>query len=377
MKICFVAPRLHTNQLTLVDSLTNNGHSVVFLSLGPGPEYLETDPNCEVDVLPREKISPLLVFFLKLRQKIQGMPVRQNLLVQTNYKTLTKRLADHNPDIVIIRDVKIPLSLQAFRATRKLDLPTSLYTQHPLEDKESKITWLLQALRIVPKHRITPIRKQKTNTYNKKTNTYYVPLTTTTNFDISHKQHFANNRLNLIFVGKYTLQRKNHLLAVQAVHKLSTKKPVHLTMIGGHAADNTRIYDEICNYIARHKLEKTVTLKHSIPHKTMSKEYANADAFIFPSVDEPLSISTLEAMAHGTIPIVTSSNGSQYFIENGINGFVLKENTADAIVKTLEKFYDRETLKCISEATYKTFQDEYSVSLQYGYFIKAISDKII
>jgi len=372
MKICFVAPRIHTNQLTLIDSLTKHGHVVHFFCMSNSPEYLKIKPNCTIEVLPVEKLSWLSFIVLKTAIFFRGGTVRQNLLQQTEYSVLHKRLKEIRPDKVIIRDVTLPLALQAFFATRKLSIPTILYNQYPLEGKESILTRAFQFIKLVPRHRITPIRKNLNGICDEKTNAHYVPLTVNSNFDITQKSYRLGNKLNIVFVGKFTLERKNHLLAVKATHEFSKKYSVHLTIVGGYSSDHNDVYREVTDYIKKHKLESIITIRRSIPHTEMPNEYIKADVFLFPSVNEPLSISTLEAMAHATVPIVTKSNGTQYYIRDGVTGFILQKNSIAEINEILEKLQQIEQLQKFSMATYKSFANEYSDTIQYQTFIEAV-----
>jgi len=55
----------------------------------------------------------------------------------------------------------------------------------------------------------------------------------------------------------------------------------------------------------------------------------NADVFVFPTRYEACSLVILEAMASG-LPVITSKpeiNGAAELIDNGINGFIMKDNT--------------------------------------------------
>lgn len=65
------------------------------------------------------------------------------------------------------------------------------------------------------------------------------------------------------------------------------------------------------------------------PQKEMEKFYAAADLFVLPTLYDPFSNATLEAMASGLPVITTRNNGVAELIENGHEGFVL-DNLFDA-----------------------------------------------
>lgn len=67
-----------------------------------------------------------------------------------------------------------------------------------------------------------------------------------------------------------------------------------------------------------------------ILEKYSKEEYVNeldkSSIYILPSVREAFSLTTLEAMARGVIPVVSkTAKGPQDFIKNGINGFIFKD----------------------------------------------------
>ncbi len=65
------------------------------------------------------------------------------------------------------------------------------------------------------------------------------------------------------------------------------------------------------------------------PQREIEKFYAAADIFILPTLYDPFSNATLEAMAAGLPVITTKNNGVAELIENGHEGFVL-DNLSDA-----------------------------------------------
>jgi len=81
-------------------------------------------------------------------------------------------------------------------------------------------------------------------------------------------------------------------------------------------------------------LKKLKTMKNSRIfflgyRKDLDSIMRNADVFVFPARYEPFSLVILEAMASG-LPVITSEPeicGAAELIDNGINGFIMKDNT--------------------------------------------------
>jgi UDP-glucose:(heptosyl)LPS alpha-1,3-glucosyltransferase len=77
------------------------------------------------------------------------------------------------------------------------------------------------------------------------------------------------------------------------------------------------------------------------PHRGIEKYYAAADLFVLPTLYDPFSNATLEAMASGLPVITTKNNGVSELIGNGQEGYILdnlfnSEELADKISCTLK-----------------------------------------
>lgn len=59
------------------------------------------------------------------------------------------------------------------------------------------------------------------------------------------------------------------------------------------------------------------------PKRDIEGYYASADVFVLPTLYDPFSNATLEAMASGLAVITTKNNGASEIIENGKEGFIL------------------------------------------------------
>ena len=70
--------------------------------------------------------------------------------------------------------------------------------------------------------------------------------------------------------------------------------------------------------------------------KEIEKLYSVADVFVLPTIYDPFSNATLEAMASGLPVITTAYNGASELIEDGIEGFVMNNPLdADAIAQKI------------------------------------------
>lgn len=138
--------------------------------------------------------------------------------------------------------------------------------------------------------------------------------------------------------------------------------------IGGGSADMAKSKEEqemenqIDELIKKHKLEKYVTKIGFVPHDTvLPAYYRKAALFVLGARYEPFGLTTLEAMACGTPPLVTRVAGSREVIIDGLNGFIVdihdRKSLAAVMIKLLE---DKKLQKRISDNAAFTVQEHYS-----------------
>jgi len=103
--------------------------------------------------------------------------------------------------------------------------------------------------------------------------------------------------------------------------------------IGGGTDDHLKSPEEVATekvltkLIKKHKLENRVSFLGFVNHDhILPAYYRQADVFILGGRYEPFGLTTLEAMACGTVPIVSSVAGSREVIVDGLNGFIVRES---------------------------------------------------
>lgn len=92
-------------------------------------------------------------------------------------------------------------------------------------------------------------------------------------------------------------RRKNILLAVKALPDLPND--LSLVIIGRH----TDYTNEVLDYINTHDLSRRVFILHDVPDDHLPALYAQAEAFVYPSVYEGFGIPIIEAISSG-LPVV-------------------------------------------------------------------------
>jgi UDP-glucose:(heptosyl)LPS alpha-1,3-glucosyltransferase len=118
----------------------------------------------------------------------------------------------------------------------------------------------------------------------------------------------------LLFVGTGFV-RKGLPTLLRAMARLNDED-LHLLVVGrGDGSPYRRL-------LSRHGLADRVRFLG--PQKEIEKFYAAADLFVLPTLYDPFSNATIEALAAG-LPVITSrNNGVAELVENGKEGFVLE-----------------------------------------------------
>jgi UDP-glucose:(heptosyl)LPS alpha-1,3-glucosyltransferase len=87
-------------------------------------------------------------------------------------------------------------------------------------------------------------------------------------------------------------------------------------------------------------IEKEVTFWG--PEKKIEQLYSVSDLFVLPTIYDPFSNATLEAMASGNAVITTAYNGASEIIENNVHGYVLKDPMDhDTLARNISDALDR------------------------------------
>lgn len=118
------------------------------------------------------------------------------------------------------------------------------------------------------------------------------------------------------------------------------------------------------NYFDRFKMSVdlsrgNVKLLGNLPREKMQEFWKNKDIFINVSDFEGASISMLEAMAVGNVPVVTLVSGVDEYIENDVNGYYVPIGDIESIVEKIEHLIgDREKLKVMGEKSRKIVKEK-------------------
>lgn len=381
MRVLYVAPRYHTNQIPVVKGWLENGHEVRFISqfAGTPEDYTILQPV----VLGYSK---LFEYIMKLYRtlfcrKEKSAKKEFDLRIKAGFPPLgsvRKQLGDFQPELVIVRErsvYNIPFTLYC----RKRNIPVVLYNQSPLWDRiGQKNGWKKKILlSMLPKMRITPVLGVQKEGMQKMRDGRFVPFVMETHCPPEERTYFRNNEIQLLCVGRYE-KRKNLLLLVDAVRDLMPLYKVHLTIIGEATDQNQKEYLALLKEkIKKYRLEEQITLLQNYNMEKMYEEYKRADLFVLPSTKERASISQLEAMSCSLPVICSDTNGSACYVEEGVNGFLFRDNDMEDLrekIKTMVS--DRNRILDMGKNSYELVCSRYQFRNYYEAVMEYLGDSM-
>jgi glycosyltransferase involved in cell wall biosynthesis len=149
-------------------------------------------------------------------------------------------------------------------------------------------------------------------------------------------------------------RRKNILLGVQALESLPSD--LSLVIVGRHTAYTNQVME----YVATHGLSRRVHILHDVPDVDLPALYAQAEAFVYPSVYEGFGIPIIEAVSCG-LPVIACT-GSCLEEAGGPDCRYVSpddpEALADAIRQSLKGTPDREARIQRSQDYIRRFQGD-------------------
>ena len=101
-------------------------------------------------------------------------------------------------------------------------------------------------------------------------------------------------------------------------------------------AGDGNYFNKLKELIKENGLSGYITLYGNIPREKMPDYWKDQDIFLSVSDFEGASISMLEAMSFGAVPVVTAVSGTDEFIKDGDNGFVSGINDIEEISNKIE-----------------------------------------
>jgi glycosyltransferase involved in cell wall biosynthesis len=321
--VVFVAPRFHTNQVGVVKALLTQGHAVVFHSLlrGRTEDYSVLSP----EIIAEAGLSKML-------RRLLGDRGTNRPNAFPNPFSYYRRLKQVRPDVVVVRDPSRAFSLVAAACARLLGARVVFYSQDFLRRRYSLprrvATWLL--LRLFSAAWYTPLLGAEDKDSPPR-GRYFVPFVVERG-ETSRKD---TGRTVVLMVGKY-LERKNHLLLVEALAPIMAERDVDAVIVGEAATSEQHDRrNDVARRIEELGLKDRFTLLHNISFRDMPAIYQAADLFVLPASNEPAAVSVLEAIGFGIPAICSDSCGTRFYVEEGTTGAIFRSGVVEDLERVL------------------------------------------
>ena len=223
MKIAFLAPRYHTNQISLVRYLVESGHKVNFhvIRISQSEDHTFIKPmliNLNIAI-------KFIKLFLKNNNPLfdyrYGLPSISELL----------KFKSNKYDLAIIRDPINLMGLSYILWSKIIGVKIILYIQREVHKKNTfNIIEIIEKffIKILNTHCISPCLG---NTKFKKNNNKITYLPFCLHANNYAKEWFLNDKINILTIGKF-INRKNHSLLIRALSMIKINNNFKLTIIG-------------------------------------------------------------------------------------------------------------------------------------------------
>lgn len=143
---------------------------------------------------------------------------------------------------------------------------------------------------------------------------HYTPMNKRARARIKH--HFnALNKKRLMFIGAPF--RKGFHLLLKALAHVKNAQDIELIAAGFKPSE------EFKSLVEKLRLRKLVSFKGVISDEELKITYQSSDIFILPSLYDPFSLATLEAMACGLPVIISPYVGAKDIIKDWQNGIIV------------------------------------------------------
>lgn len=380
MKIMYIAFMFHTNQVPIMKGWLENGYEVVFVSQTKG--NTENHSVCKPILLGYSKVFQIINWIYKKvtvkKNKFSSFPEAfEGHYAFPSFMKLIRLYRSEKPEMIIFRDRSV-YTIFCYVAAKICRIPSILYNQTPLYEEVAPRTDFLHRVmrRLSPRIRMTPVYGREGAPF-RDSNAYYVPFVVQPQVEPQMRQYFKNDKINILCVAKYE-ERKNQMLLLEIIRELKSQYDFSVVFVGEVSTEHHRLfYDKINRFIQDNDMQDIVTLYKNFPPQKMGEHYKNADIFVLPSTKEFASISQLEAMAYSIPVIVSDTNGSACYVENGINGYTFRDNSLEDLKSKFSLLIaEPDVIRQMGKNSYHKVIEEYSFA-NYEKCIKELYNKVI
>lgn len=185
--------------------------------------------------------------------------------------------------------------------------------------------------------------------------------------DISWRRNWNTLQpLRVGYAARLVRQQKRADLLTDLIGDLEDKKVDYCFQIAGEG----ECLKKLKTYIRKNRLESKVQLLGRLPKSKMDDFWKNQDVFVNVSEYEGTSLSMLEAMSYGCVPVVTDVSGAREFIAKD-SGYICQVGDMECIAECISRLAEnRKRLKKYGQNCRKTIQNRCNPKEYIDYWIK-------
>lgn len=143
-------------------------------------------------------------------------------------------------------------------------------------------------------------------------------------------------KLRIGYAARLVKQQKRADLLVNLISEFEKRNIDYLFQIAGDG----EYLSVISDFVKNAQLEGKVELLGRLSKYKMNDFWRNQDVFVNISEYEGTSLSMLEAMSFGCVPVVTDVSGAKEFIDVGKNGYICAVGDLDGIADGVKQLND-------------------------------------
>lgn len=174
----------------------------------------------------------------------------------------------------------------------------------------------------------------------------------------------------LLYVGRIAQEKNLGTLFEAAARVFSEDRRLRLWLVG-----DGPFQEEARSMVRALGIGDRVKFVGFVPREEVDPYYAAADLFVFTSISETQGLVVQEAMSFGLPAIVASGGGASASVEQGISGFVVR-NEADDVAAHIRRVLDDERLYSqLSEGARESVREFSTVEM--GRRVAELYDEVI
>ena len=135
----------------------------------------------------------------------------------------------------------------------------------------------------------------------------------------AHAYSAAGEPIRLLYAGRLVEKQKRISDLLRLVAELGARGTDFTLAVAGEGDDAAPFAQGVAALPA--DVRRRITLLGRLPHAEMEALWNASDVCVLTSAYEGCSISMLEAMAHGCVPVVTAVSGARMIVREGANGY--------------------------------------------------------